>query len=254
MTNCTTCTKVNESIVSPQQNEEMGCQTTVHERVCVQGTVTITPDVRCGPSRSFCMDEPIIGTCLEDLMPYCEFTVSQNICVQIPLTFSATASAVPDGLVCGTEEMGPCPGAPVGCTHSIGFFRMNSEITNALIMAAGGSITLGAGGGLSFTVTTSNANAVLNFNTPSPPAPEDPPFAGQYQNLYAQLLAANLNALSLEALGVEVCDFATDAITAANNFLTASPAGGMAGAPGVQEPLEQFNSGNAPGCPEHCDD
>jgi hypothetical protein len=40
----------------------------------------------------------------------CTFTVSQNICVQVPLTFSANATATPTGIVCGTPATGPCPG------------------------------------------------------------------------------------------------------------------------------------------------
>jgi hypothetical protein len=122
-------------------------------------------------------------------------------------------------------------------------------VTNALITAAGGSIVLGIdNAGASFTVTTANAGDVLSFNTPSPPAPSSPPFAGQYQVLYAQLLAANLNVLN-----GATCDFATTAIAAANSFLAASPSGeGMAGAPAVESPLAEFNEGTAPGCPGHC--
>ncbi|MGI6733615.1 MAG: hypothetical protein ACOX4J_05510 [Anaerovoracaceae bacterium] len=181
----------------------------------------------------------------------CQFTVSQNICVQIPLTFSATASAEEDGIICGVPDIGPCTGTG-GCTLSIGAFRDN-PLTNELIEGAGGSIVLGVDDdGLSFTVTTANANDVLNFNTPSPPAPENPPLAQQYQVLYAQLLAANLNVLNLQSQGVEICPFAIQAINAANNFLATSPPGGTTGAPAFQEDLARFNSGNAPGCPLHC--
>ena len=232
----------------------MGCPVVVHESVCVQGTVTITPNVASGPSRSFCIGEPIIGSCDGDLEPDCTFTVSQNICVQIPLTFSATAAAVTDGVVCGTALPTPCPGDVTGCTFTIGYYRNHPDDTNALITAAGGSITLGEGGGLSFVVTTANANDVLNFNVPSPPAPASPPFANQYQVLYAQLLAAKLNVLNLTAMGTSICAFAIDAIAAADEFLTDSPEGGMAGAPNVQDDLAQFNEGNAPGCPPHCED
>ncbi|MGI5852184.1 MAG: hypothetical protein ACOX77_08770 [Caldicoprobacterales bacterium] len=244
----------NINAITPQQNTSTGCETIVHETVCVQGTVTITPDLMSGPSRSFCVGPPIIGECPGELARTCTFTVSQNICVQIPLRFSATASAVSNGVVCGTPEVGPCPDGDIGCTFSIGFFRDNSEFTNSLITLAGGSILLGTGVGLSFMVNTANANDVLSFNVPSPPAPESPPFSNQYQVLYAQLLAAKLNVLNLVAMGAEICEFATNAITAADNFLGASPAGGMAGAPDVQEPLTQFNEGNAPGCPPHCED
>jgi len=84
------------------------------------------------------------------------------------------------------------------------------------------------------------------------PAPNVPPFAGQYQVLYAQLLAAELNVPALTALGVEICTSAITAINAADSFLGMSPLGGMAGAPIVQEPLALFNEGDASGCPYHC--
>lgn len=240
--------------ISILQEEPTTCQTIVHETVCVQGTVTITPSVVSGESTSFCVGNPIIGSCPGELADNCVFSVSQNICVQIPLTFSATASAVEDGIVCGAADIGSCAGT-AGCTRTIGFYRNNPEVTNAIIANAGGSIVLGINGnGLSFTVTATNANDVLDFDTPSPPAPSGPPLAQQYKNLYAQLLAADLNVLALEAQDVEICDFALEAIAAANNFLATSPAGGTTGAPGFQEDLERFNSGNVPGCPIHCED
>ncbi len=251
MGDCTEIVKLDE------EQEQTVCPVTVHETVCVQGTVTITPHVTTDEPKSFCFGNPIIGGCPGTLMPNCSFKVGQQICVQIPLTFSATATAVEDGLVCGTPATGDCPSPAVACTRTIGFFRNNSEVTNALITAAGGQIILGKilgsdALGLSFVVTTANANTVLDFNTPSPPAPASPPFAGQYQVLYAQLLAAKLNVQNLIDNDVPVCPFITEAIMAADNFLATSPAGGMAGAPAVQEPLALFNEGDAPGCPPHC--
>lgn len=226
----------------------MSCPTTVHNNVCVEAEVTITPDVEVGEIRTFCVGDPFIGGCPVPPQPSCSFMVSQNICVQIPLTFDANASAESAGIACSEPGIGGCS-QQTGCTYTIGFFRNNPEVTNALIEDAGGSIVLGSNSsGLSFTVTTSNANDVLDFNTPSPPAPEDPPFAAQYQVLYAQLLAANLNVLN-----GATCDFASLAIAEANMFIATSPEGGTSGAPAVQEPLAQFNEGIAPGCPEHCE-
>ncbi len=238
---------VSAESVNAQQHTE--CPSIVHETVCVQALVTITPNVVVGEIQSFCVGGPVIGACPGTPSPEgeCNFTVSQNICVQVPLAFSANATATPTGIVCGTPAVGPCP-TTTACTHTIGFFRNQTDVTNALITAAGGSIVLGIDNiGLSFTVTTANAGDVLSFNTPSPPAPSSPPFGPQYKILYAQLLAANLNLLN-----GATCDFATAAIAAANTFLANSPPGGMAGAPTVQEPLTEFNEGIALGCPGNC--
>jgi hypothetical protein len=122
------------------------------------------------------------------------------------------------------------------------------DAVNALITGAGGSIILGSNSdGLSFTVTTANAMEVLSFDTPEPPAPSSPPFAGQYQQLYAQLLGAKLNVLN-----GATCGYAESAITQADDFLANSPAGGTSGAPNFSSLLELYNTGNGPGCPLHC--
>lgn len=198
---------------------------------------------------AFLSGNPMIGICPGTPSPTdeCSFTVSQRICVQVPLTFSADAVAVPTGIVCGIPDIGECPSP--GCTFTVGFYRNHPDVTNALITEAGGSIVLGIDAqGTSITVTTANANAILSGNPPSPPAPGSPPFAGQYRELYEQLLAAILNVLS-----GATCPFVTNAIAAANDFLASSPSGvGMDGAPEVQEPLALFNEGHAPGCPFHC--
>lgn len=86
------------------------CPATVNQTVCVQADVTVTPDVDVGDVESFCVGDPTIGGCSGDLSPTgtCTFTVSQSICVQIPITFKASAVAVPSGIVCGTPAVGEC--------------------------------------------------------------------------------------------------------------------------------------------------
>ncbi|MDP4084436.1 MAG: hypothetical protein Q8934_07435 [Bacillota bacterium] len=86
------------------------CPATVHETVCVQADVTIIPVVTVGTIASNCVNGPIIGACPGTPSPtgVCTFTVSQNICVEVPLTFSTETTVVP-GIVCGTPGTGPCP-------------------------------------------------------------------------------------------------------------------------------------------------
>ena len=230
--------------------EAAQCPALVHENVCIQAQVVITPSVTVGDIETFCVGAPVIGACQGSPSPTdsCTFTVSQSVCVQVPLEFTAGASAKPAGITCGAPEPGLCPGL-LACTYTIGFFKNQPALTNALITTAGGTVILGIGiSGASFSATTANADAVLSFTTPSPPAPSSLPFAQQYQNLYAQLLAANLNALN----GAE-CSFAMNAISDANTFIATSPSGiGQSGADTVQTPLAQFNEGQAPGCPSRC--
>lgn len=230
------------------------CQTTVHENVCVQAQVTITPKVKALPSKVICQGKPKFKPCKGTPREHCTFTVSQKICVQIPLTFSATTTVDPKGIVCGKEECGPCSHHGTPCTHKIRYFKKHPEVIERLIMAAGGSIVLGKVDsvkgviGASIQVTKANAKDILTLETPSPPVPGTSPLDQQYRKLYAQLLAANLNILN-----GATCPFATSAIETANKFLTDSPAGvGMAGASTYTGALEKFNCGKAPGCPCHC--
>jgi hypothetical protein len=130
--------------LSLQANQIAQCPAIVHETVCVQAEVTIAPDVQVGEVRSFCVDQPVIGPCpgIPSPTQTCKFEVSQKICVEIPLTFSATATALPNGIICGTPMTGVCA-SEAACTHTIGFYSTHPDVTNALIAEAGGSIILG---------------------------------------------------------------------------------------------------------------
>lgn len=246
MSVCTDCNKNISKVVTALQNEEGVCETTIHENVCVQATVTVEPDVQPGESRSFCLGNPIIGSCPGTLRENCVFTVSQNICVQIPLTFSANATAVPNGIVCNEVGIGDCQGTG-GCTHTRGYYQTHDAVVTALLAA--GPITLGiSGNGFSFTVATlANAQTVFSNAVPGSPNP-------QYDQLYAQLLTADLNVRALTEQGVEICQFALDAIAAANTVLSLDTVQPNDIVSGIQEDLATFNEGNAPGCPMHCAD
>jgi hypothetical protein len=100
----------NVIISNAQLDQPVECPAIVHETVCIQADVSISPSVVVGTIESFCVGGPVIGVCPGTPSPTdeCIFTVSQNICVQVPLTFSATATAIPSGIVCGTPGVGPC--------------------------------------------------------------------------------------------------------------------------------------------------
>lgn len=93
------------SVVIAQQNQTTECPVTVNETVCVEAEVTITPEVRTGEVRAFCVGEPFMGACPGKPSPTgtCTFNVSQRICVQVPLTFAATANAELRNIVCGKK-------------------------------------------------------------------------------------------------------------------------------------------------------
>lgn len=158
----------------------MACITRVSENVCINAEVKITPKVTPGDTITTCRGEAFIGSCDMPLREYCTFNVSQVICVEVPLTFEAIAYATPNGIACSTPIVGGCSSS-TECTRSQGYFSTHEEETEALITAAGGSISLGNGGGLTYVVTTANWTSVFDGTIPSPPLPEDPPLRGQYQ-------------------------------------------------------------------------
>ena len=103
-------TNLNAENLTAVQDTPVECPAIVHETVCIQADVSITPAVTVGEILSFCVGGPVIGACPGTPSPTdsCTFTVSQNICVQVPLTFSAAATAEPTGIICGTPAVGPC--------------------------------------------------------------------------------------------------------------------------------------------------
>lgn len=90
----------------------MECKGMVHQSVCVQAGVTIRPHVEVGRIRCRCLGGPHIGACSGELLENCTFTVSQRICVELPLEFSAIAVAEPSGITCDTPATGPCRFSP----------------------------------------------------------------------------------------------------------------------------------------------
>jgi hypothetical protein len=115
---------------SPEQSSlseasgAQNCNKTVHETVFIQAEVTVTPDVEIGDVKYFCQDSSVTKKHGKKPCPKkeCTFEVIQKICVEIPLTFSATAAAKPKGIFCGTPQKGKCPKRP-HCSFKFGFLK-----------------------------------------------------------------------------------------------------------------------------------
>ena len=87
-----------------------GCPLDVHQTVSLWAKVKIDPKVSVGHIKTFCVGDPVIRPdCVEETCGgSCTFFVKQDICVEIPLTFAAQASADPLGHVCHTPGVGCC--------------------------------------------------------------------------------------------------------------------------------------------------
>lgn len=99
------------------QPEGDNCPATVSELMCIQADITVSPLVCVGDVCTYCCGAPVIGPCPtgEANLTQCTFTVSQTVCVRIPLTFAADVAAEPTGVVCGIPVPGTgCAGPALG--------------------------------------------------------------------------------------------------------------------------------------------
>ena len=170
-----------------------------------------------------------------------------------------TDASVPASNAPNSELTSPPPGT--GCVHTCGFFGSSPEgqALTAELIAEFGPIILGQrGSGLSITVSTVAIAANIFANNPPAPAPMNRPCGSarvsEYQQLYAQLLTANLNVLNLQSQDVTVCREVLDLIQGANTFIANSPTPrGTTGAPSFSVLLTSFNEGSfSPNCPPAC--
>ncbi|MCD7036342.1 hypothetical protein LRR81_19025 [Metabacillus sp. GX 13764] len=133
-----------------------------------------------------------------------------------------------------------CPAFDDACVLTRGYYANHPDVSQQLLSQAGGQIVLGTDSqGFSFTVTSQNIIDVLSGRVPGRPSP-------QYQQLYTQLLTANLNVLNGAG-----CSFAESVINSANVFLS-NPVQNNPQASAIQQQLAQYNEGDAAGCPGHC--
>ncbi|MDQ1147909.1 hypothetical protein QE429_004736 [Bacillus sp. SORGH_AS 510] len=240
------------------------CTQTINVRVTEYAEFTVTPSISVGPVTTTCLGSfTIVPSIPEGLFNVCTFVVSQDICVEFGATFDATVGTGATAIFCD----GPCT-VEAGCVFTRGFYGSapaGMSLAEALIDA--NPIFLGLAGEDNLTVTVPDfATASLVFgNEPPLPAPVQPTCPTntvvQFNQLYAQLLTAQLNERLLDMQGIslaEVCPGAASLIENANILLAnaETPCGSAAdviAAELLQAQLNLFNNGSLPGCPiPHC--
>jgi len=81
------------------------CPVTVLQKVAVTGAVTITPKIECGPLTVTCLDGKIIKGAHSSSdhkgQASCRVLLVQELCVEVPVTFSAKAKCEVDQVHCG---------------------------------------------------------------------------------------------------------------------------------------------------------
>lgn len=92
------------TICGPVCGESQGCETIAYQQVRVCVPVTVTPYANQGDLTVSCYAEPIITPGIHKCKGHengnCAFTITQNLCVSIPIEFGATASTGNPSIQC----------------------------------------------------------------------------------------------------------------------------------------------------------
>jgi hypothetical protein len=104
-------------------SEHHKCDTIVHQFLEVEADITVKPIIKHGRPMVSCIESDFKPSCKyergrtnypgnreqENCGGKCTFTVTQVICVEIPISFEVDVD-VDEGIVhCGRPEFGPCP-------------------------------------------------------------------------------------------------------------------------------------------------
>lgn len=90
-----------------EQQKDESCSVVTYQSATVCVPVTVNPKVNAGEITVSCCDEPIITPfpctlcCNPKVSGRCCYTVSQNICIEIPIEFSANACVGTPCVDCG---------------------------------------------------------------------------------------------------------------------------------------------------------
>jgi|GEM_PF-686821 len=129
----------------PCDPTQSACSTSAFQQVCVTTQVTVTPDVCCNAPIVTCIGDPSIVTGAASPCPggvlsptgSCSFFISQQLCVEIPVQFRATATCDTGQVFCFPPSTSPdacTPTPPVTCPffepRSAGFYMQNFNLTD----------------------------------------------------------------------------------------------------------------------------
>ena len=104
------------AICGPACGGEEGCESVFYQKETVCVPVRVTPFARPGTAKTTCCGEPVInmgGECA-GRQTYCSFTVTQSLCVEIPISFGAVIETGTATVQCGdvTETGCDCTAEP----------------------------------------------------------------------------------------------------------------------------------------------
>ncbi len=98
------------SICGPACGDAPSCTNTFYQNETVCVPVTVTPFATSGTARATCCGEPVItpgGECPAN-QDSCTFTVTQSLCIEIPIEFGAVIETGSASVQCGTVSETEC--------------------------------------------------------------------------------------------------------------------------------------------------
>lgn len=92
--------------IGPLQVETETCPATAFQPATVCAPVRVTPFVNDLPTTTFCCGDPVVTpnatTCPGVRNGSCTFTITQDICVEVPIEFGANSVVGDPFVTCGT--------------------------------------------------------------------------------------------------------------------------------------------------------
>ena len=106
-----TTTESGLSICGPSCGEVSPCETFTYQTATVCVPVTVVPTAVAGTTRTVCCGGPVVtpgATRCPSSTRSCQFTVSQQVCIEIPVTFGANANVGEPRITCETTSAEGC--------------------------------------------------------------------------------------------------------------------------------------------------
>lgn len=98
------------TICGPSCGSTESCESTFYQKETVCVPVTVSPFAHPGTARTICCGDPVIhtGPQCPGSKTSCTFTVTQSLCIQIPIAFGAVIETGEASVQCGEASETPC--------------------------------------------------------------------------------------------------------------------------------------------------
>jgi hypothetical protein len=94
-----------------EDTEKPSCTSTVYQTETVCVPVTVKPFATPGTTKTVCCGEPVISSgnqCGDDSQNFCTFTITQAVCIEVPVAFGAEIETGTPAVQCGIADTEEC--------------------------------------------------------------------------------------------------------------------------------------------------